>query len=259
MRIKEERRTENKWKRQEKLERRREERRQIAMEKRKCFACAGFGHMAYSCRNVGKEGPAQVPSNRFEVLKVRVMQRGEGSGKKVAKDRKEILREERAKKGVEGRQTKVERKEKKEKLLREVMVKIGLKQEEEEVGVVTEALLDSGATGLVMSEEFARRHKFKRTKLERPVYVRNVDGMLNYVGPIVDTVEVEIFFKGHKERTSIDVIEGQKWTVILGMPWLGRHNPEIDWKTGEVKMTRCSEECGKKWRVGKQTKPGWKK
>ena len=44
-------------------------------------------------------------------------------------------------------------------------MKIGLKQEEEE-GVVTEALLDSGVTGLVMSEEFARKHKFRRTKLE---------------------------------------------------------------------------------------------
>ena len=156
--------------------------------------------------------------NRFEVLKVRVMQRGKESGKKMVKDRREILREEKAKRGVEVRQTKVERKEKKEKTLREVVVKIGLKQKENKEGVVTEALLDSGAMGLVMSEKFVRRHKFKRTKLERPVYVRNVDGILNYVGPIVDTVEVEIFFKGHKERTAIDVIGGQKWSMILGMP-----------------------------------------
>jgi len=137
-----------------------------------------------------------VSSNRFEVLKVRVMQKGEGSGKEIAKDRREILREEKAKRGVEVKQKKEERKEKKEKWLREVMVKIGLKQEEEEEGVVTEALMDSSATGLVMSEEFARRHKFKRTRLERPVYVRNVDGTLNYAGPIVDTVEVEIFLGG---------------------------------------------------------------
>ena len=232
MRIKEERRTEKKWKCQEELEKRREERRQIAMEERKCFACGVFGHMAYSCRNVGKEGPAQVPSNRFEVLKVKVIQKGEGSGKKVAKDRKEILREERAKKGVDV--TKVEKKEKKEKIFREVVVKIGLKQEGDKEGVVTEALLDSSATGLVMSEEFARRYKFKKTKLERPVYVRNVDGMLNYVEPIVHTVEVEIFFKGHKERTLIDVIGGQKWSIILGIPWLAYYNPEIDWKTEEV-------------------------
>ena len=125
----------------------------------------------------------------------------------MAKERKEILREERAKRGVERRQTKVKRKE---KYLREVMVKIGLKQKEEKEGVVTEVLLDSGVTGLVMSEEFMRRYKFKRIKLERPVYVRNVDSTLNYAGPIVDTVEVEIFFKGHKERTLIDVIGGQK-------------------------------------------------
>ena len=32
------------------------------------------------------------------------------------------------------------------------------------------------------------------------------------------------------------------------MPWLECYNPEIDWKTGEVKMTRCLEECGKQWR-----------
>ena len=202
--------------------------------------------MAHSCRNVGEEKPTQVFSNRFEVLKVRVMQRGEGSSKEVVKDRKEILREERAKRGVEVRQTKVERKEKKEKLLREVTVKIGLKQEKEEEGVVTEALLDSRATGLVISEEFAKRHKFKRMKLERPVYVRNVDSTLNYAGPIIDTVEVKIFFKGHKERSSIDVIRGQKWSVILGIPWLRCHNPEIDWKTEEVKMTRCPDKCGKK-------------
>ena len=82
-------------------------------------------------------------SNRFEVLKVRVMQRGEGSSKEVAKDRKEVLREEKAKRGIE-------KKEKKEKLLREMTVKIGLKQEEEEEGVVTKALLNSGATELVI-------------------------------------------------------------------------------------------------------------
>jgi len=151
-----------------------------------------------------------VPSNKFEVLRSRVMQKGEEEGKEVEKDRKEILREERAKRGVKVRQTKVERKEKKEKYLREVTVKIGLKQEEKEEGIVVDTLLNSGATGVVMSEEFARKHRFRRTKLERPIYVRNVDGTLNYTGLIVDTVKVEIYFREHKEKMSIDVIGGQK-------------------------------------------------
>ena len=114
------------------------------------------------------------------------------------------MREERAKRGIEVRQTKVEREEKK---LREVIVKIGLKQEEEE-GIMVDVLLDSGATGLMMSEEFMRKHRFRRTKLERPIYVRNIDGTLNYMGPIEDIVEIEIYFKRHKEKTLIDVIGG---------------------------------------------------
>ena len=118
-----------------------------------------------------------------------------------------------------------------------------------------EALLDSGVMELVMSEEFARKHRFKRTKLEKLVYIRNVDKTLNYTRPIVDTVEVEIYFKEHKERMLIDVIEGQKWRVILGMPWLVHYNPEINWKTGEIQMMRCLEECRRKWSRGRQIKP----
>ena len=86
-------------------------------------------------------------------------------------------------------------------------MKIELKQEKEKEEIIVEALLDSRAMGLVMSEKFVRKHRFRRMKLERPIYMRNIDGMLNYTGPIVDTVKIEIFFKGYKERTSIDVIE----------------------------------------------------
>ena len=121
-----------------------------------------------------------------------------------------------------------------------------------------EVLLDSRATGLVMSSEFAKKQDFKLKKLERPMNVRNVDGSLNKEGPIENTVEVNIYYQGHRERTDIDVIEGQKWTVILGMPWLVCHNPEIDWRTEEVKMMRCPEECGKQWRPV-QGKLGWEK
>ena len=81
-----------------------------------------------------------------------------------------------------------------------------------------EALLDSGVTGLVMSSEFARKQGFKLKKLDRPIYVRNVNGLLNKKGLIEHMVEVNIYYQGHKERMEIDVIGGQKWTVILGMP-----------------------------------------
>ena len=101
------------------------------------------------------------------------------------------------------------RKEKKEKLLREVMVQIWLKQEDEEEEIVVEALLDSGVTELVMSSKFARKNKFRK-KLDRLIYVRNVDSTLNHEGLIEYTVEVGLFYRRHKERTKIDMIGGQK-------------------------------------------------
>jgi len=126
-----------------------------------------------------------------------------------------------------------------------VTVKIGLERIDTQEGIMVEALLNSGATGLVMSSEFARKQRFKLKKLDRPMYVRNVDSSLNKEGPIKHIVKVNIYDQGHRERTEINVIRKQKWKVILGMLWLACHNPEIDWRTEKVKITRCLEECGK--------------
>ena len=102
--------------------------------------------------------------------------------------------------------------------LREVIVKIRLERIDTQEGITVEALLDSGATGLVISSEFAKKQGFKLKKLERPINVRNVDGSFNKEGPIENTVEVNIYYQGHRERTEINVIGGQKWKVILEMP-----------------------------------------
>ena len=113
-------------------------------------------------------------------------------------------------------------------MLRKVMVKIGLERIDMQEGITVETLLDSGATGLVMSSKFAKKQGIKLKKLERLMQVRNVDRSFNREGPIENMVEVNIYYQGHRERTEIDVIGGQKWSVILRMPWLARHNPEID-------------------------------
>jgi len=47
------------------------------------------------------------------------------------------------------------------------------------------------------------------------------------------------------ERMRMDVCNLGKMEVILEMPWLQAHNPEINWKTEEVKMTRCPPLCGR--------------
>jgi len=99
MRVVEEKKKEKEWKQEEIWKRKKEEKRKRAIVERQCFVCGIFGHIAYYCRNRREEGPAQVPLNKFEVLKDRVMQKEEGSGREVGKDRREISKEEKAKKG----------------------------------------------------------------------------------------------------------------------------------------------------------------
>ena len=96
-------------------------------------------------------------------------------------------------------------------------MKIGLERIDTQKEVIVEALLDSGATGLVINSEFIKKQVFKLKKIEKPIYVRNVNGIFNKKRLIEHIVEVNIYYQGHRERTEINVIGEQKWNVILEM------------------------------------------
>ena len=79
-------------------------------------------------------------------------------------------------------------------LLREVIVKIGLKKIDMHKEITVEVLPDSKVTSLVMSLEFARKKKFKLKKIERHIYVRNVNGIFNKKGLIEHTMKVNVYY-----------------------------------------------------------------
>jgi len=139
-------------------------------------------------------------------------------------------------------------------MLREVWLNIGVEKIDTHEGVMIKALLNSGAMGMFMDRQTAARYGFKLQKLERPLIVKNMDGMVNSEGAITHQVECNVFYKGHIEKMRMDVCDLGKMEVILGMPWLVAHNPEINWETEEVKMTRCPPLCGRKGRKKKKIK-----
>ena len=117
-----------------------EKKRKRVIRERRCFVCRIFGHMAHNCRNrKKKKGLTQMPLNRFEVLRDKVMQKEEGSGKEIGKDRREILREERKKK-EKMMKLKVQKKdlEKKKEEKKEEKVKKEEKKTEEKIEVERE-------------------------------------------------------------------------------------------------------------------------
>jgi len=127
--------------------------------------------------------------------------------------------------------------------LREVWMKVGLEKLDTHEGTTVKALLDSRATEMFIDKEFTVEQGFKLEKLDRPLEVKNMDGTNNNGGRIEYEIKCNMYFEGHVERTRIDMCKLGRTKIILGMPWLAAHNPEIDWEKGEVKMTRCPLWC----------------
>ena len=100
--------------------------------------------------------------------------------------------------------------------MREVIVKIELERIDTQEEVTVEVLLDSGVIELVISLEFVRKQRFKLKKIKKPIYVRNANSFFNKERSIKHTVEVNIYYQEHREIIEINVIKGQKWSIILG-------------------------------------------
>ena len=86
-------------------------------------------------------------------------------------------------------------------------MKIGLKKINIQEEMMVEVLLDSRTTRLVMSFEFARKQGFKLKKIEKLIYIRNMNDFFNKERSIEYTVEIDIYYQRHRKRTEIDIIK----------------------------------------------------
>ena len=87
------------------------------------------------------------------------------------------------------------------------------------------------------------RNRLKTQILPYEIEVYNVDGILNKKETITEEVTLMMSHKGHKEKAVFEVCDLGKATIIISLPWLQKHNPEINWQMGEVKMTHGPPEC----------------
>ena len=106
-----------------------------------------------------------------------------------------------------------------------------------------EGLLDTGATGLFIDEPYVDEMKFTRCKLPRSIPVYNIDGTLNENGSVKEYVDLIVRFGDHTERARFYITALGGDALVIGHPWLVQHNPEINWTTGEIRMSRCPSEC----------------
>jgi predicted aspartyl protease len=107
----------------------------------------------------------------------------------------------------------------------------------------TQALIDCGATGCFIDIEWVKLNNIPTCPLTNPIPVYNVDGTANDASAITDIADIVLRYENHSEHTQLAITHLGKQSLILGYNWLHNHNPEINWQTKEVKMSRCPLQC----------------
>ena len=107
---------------------------------------------------------------------------------------------------------------------------------------VTHALLDSGAMGNFIHEELVSQLGLVRTP-RTPMPLMDVKGLK--IGEIGFQVKVTIQMGAHEEDIILDVANIGAHRLILGLPWLQVHNPEIQWSSGRIQFVSqyCNANC----------------
>ena len=95
--------------------------------------------------------------------------------------------------------------------------------------VNTTTLIDSGATGNFMDICLLSLDNFTLIHLPNPIITYNVDGTKNQKGTICWKARTILTLKDHSNPIELMILRLSKLRVILGMPWLKKWNPRIDW------------------------------
>ena len=96
--------------------------------------------------------------------------------------------------------------------------------------VETTTLVDCGATGNFIDVGLFCLLELPLEKLPKPIITNNVDGTTNAKGTIRWKAHTDILFKERTEKLKLMVLSLGRRQIILGMPWLKKWNPAIDWK-----------------------------
>jgi hypothetical protein len=108
------------------------------------------------------------------------------------------------------------------------------------------ALIDSGATGVAFVDAaFERLHKLPMRELHPRQELEVVDGRPIASGPITQCAMAELTIAGHRESIDMYVTSLGHYPLVLGLPWLRKHDVTIRFATNTVSFDSqlCREQC----------------
>jgi hypothetical protein len=104
------------------------------------------------------------------------------------------------------------------------------------------AMLDSGVTAIFINERFVLQHNILCCPLTRSITLHNINGSINKAGSLTyfACLTMNISSK-YTEKLDFLITDLDPKDIILGLPWLRRINPEVDWDTSTMELPDSPE------------------
>ena len=109
-------------------------------------------------------------------------------------------------------------------------------------------LIDSGAEGLLIDKQFCQEKGITQKKLDTPIPIFNIDGSANEGGFITTKACLLMRMTNtegdyHDEQCELLATNLGGENIILGMDWLHKHNPQINWVKNCLTFSSCAASC----------------
>jgi hypothetical protein len=102
------------------------------------------------------------------------------------------------------------------------------------ISLVVDAMIDSGATGLFIDKEFAKKIGLKLWKKPRPIKLTLFGG--SKAQDITHQAFADLNIRGFTQKLKFEVTTLSHFAIVLGLPWLREYNPNIDWKNEVIEF-----------------------
>ena len=99
------------------------------------------------------------------------------------------------------------------------------------------ALVDSGCIYTGINEQLVEDKRIQTRPINFSFEVFNADRTKNREVTRMAPLEVKV--NSYKEQLEAVVTDLNGMDMFLGYNWLVKHNPEVNWKNGTIKFTRC--------------------
>jgi hypothetical protein len=108
--------------------------------------------------------------------------------------------------------------------------------------ICSPVMIDSGATALFASRHFMQHHHIICSPLLNIIALHNIHGSKNKAGLLTHFAHLTLTISSWNKPTNFFVTDLGPKDIILGLPWLKKVNPIIDWDSGEIEILNSPEQ-----------------